>query len=102
MDMAIGVNHVMRSFPEKERQTGGICCPLLEAAICVSARIAESHQPFMRNSNELLQQANFHLTATEQLIVLAQMQGYLSYTEWDRMHDICLELRGLIFQEMHA
>jgi four helix bundle protein len=96
IDLAIAVNHVMRAFPEKERRQDSLCSQLLEAAVSVPTRIAESYEPFMRAPDELLQQARYHLTETELLLDLARYRGYMSHSERQRMAAAGEELRELL------
>lgn len=101
MDLAIAVNRVMRAFPEKERNFGGLCTQLLEAVIRIPSRVAESHEPYFRDPVELLQQAHFHLTETQSLLELSGCLGYLSGSEQARLNESCREVKELIEQQIY-
>lgn len=98
MDLAIAVNHSIREFPEQERHHQGLCDQLLQAAIRVSSRIAESHEPLTDSPVDMLLRARFHLSETEFLLDVALHLGYLTSQERLRLQESSVEIRTLINQ----
>jgi four helix bundle protein len=98
MDLAINVNHTIRKFPEQEKHFQGLCDQLLQSAIRVTSRLAESHEPLTDSPVDMLLRARVHLSETEFLLDLAMYLGYIEPEERVRIQSNCLELRDLINQ----
>jgi len=96
MDLAIAVNHVVRAFPENEKEFQGLSCQLLQAAIRIPSRIAESRQSFSYQPEEMLQMARFHLSETEFLLEVSLHLGYIPEIDWIRLADSMRDIRELI------
>jgi four helix bundle protein len=98
MDLAISINHSIRTFPEQERHFQGLCDQLLQSAIRVTSRIAESHEPLSDSPVDLLLRARFNLSETEFLLDLSLYLGYIEPEERARMQEISEDIRSLINQ----
>lgn len=98
MDLAITVNHTIRKFPDQEKHYQGLCDQLLQSAIRVTSRLAESHEPLTDSPVDMMLRARFHLSETEFLLDLAMHLGYIETEERARIQCDCLELRDLINQ----
>lgn len=96
MDLAIAVNHSIRKFPDQEKHNQGLCDQLLQAAIRVTSRIAESHEPLTDSPIDMLLRARFHLSETEFLLDVSVHLGYLDPEERNRMEESTTEIRQLI------
>lgn len=98
MDLAITVNHTIRQFPDQEKFYQGLCDQLLQSAIRVTSRVAESHEPLTDSPVDMLLRARFHLSETEFLLDLSLHLGYVEPEERARMQNMCEEVRDLINQ----
>jgi len=96
LDLAIQLSSAIRNFPESERQPGGLYSRLLETATRIPSRIAESHEPFLQNADELLNQAFYHLLEMESLLDKAAYQGYMDGDTSKPLFIHCLNLREMI------
>ena len=96
MDLAIAVNHIVRGFPDNEKEFQGLSCQLLQAAIRIPSRIAESRQCFSYQPEEMLQMARYHLSETEFLLEVSLHLGYLPEIDWLRLADSMRDIRELI------
>lgn len=100
MDLAIAVNQVIQTFPASEKIDQGIGHHLLQAAIRIPARVAESNDPFSFLQSEMLQLARYHLAEAEFLLDIALVMGYLPKTEHERLMSDVLFVRQLINQHL--
>ncbi len=96
LDLAIAVNHVIRNFPEQEKQYQGLKNQLMQAAISIPARIAESQFPLSEEQMHAMKNARFNITELDFLLDVSLYLGYLDETERKRLYENCEELRGLI------
>jgi four helix bundle protein len=96
MDLAIAVNHTIRKFPDQEKHHQGLCDQLLQSAIRVTSRIAESHEPLTDSPIDMLLRARFHLSETEFLLDVSVHLGYIEPEERFRMHEFSAEIRQLL------
>jgi len=96
MDLAISVNSVVRDFPEKEKEYQGLSCQLMQAAIRIPSRVAESYEPMLHNPDEMLQMARFHLSETEFLLDISSQLGFIQEANRIRLQECCLEIRDMI------
>jgi four helix bundle protein len=96
MDLAIAINSTVRHFPDSEKQYQGLSCQLIQAAIRIPSRIAESFEPMLHNPCEMLQMARFHLSETEFLLDISAQLGFIQQGSQERLQELCSELRVLI------
>jgi four helix bundle protein len=96
MDLAIAINSTVRDFPDSEKQYRGLSCQLLQAAIRIPSRVAESFEPMLHNPGEMLQMARFHLSETEFLLDISAQLGFVQQDNQFRLQEVCLELREQI------
>jgi len=98
MDLAIAINHSIRSFPPQEKHHQGLADQLLQASIRVTSRIAESHQPLTDSPADMLLRARFHLSETEFLLDVAYYLGYMHEDERIRLHETTVQIREMLNQ----
>ena len=96
MDLAIAINSTVRDFPDSEKQQQGLSCQLIQAAIRIPSRVAESFEPMLHNPVEMLQMARFHLSETEFLLDISAQLGFIRQSDQLRLQEVCTELRELI------
>lgn len=96
IDLAISVNQIIRSFPSSEKTEKGISSKLLQSALRVPNRIAESHGPGTDMRFDMLMLARYHLSETEFLLEFAHLVGYLSKNEHERLQSDVNHVRMLI------
>lgn len=101
IDLAISVNQIIKHFPLSERTEIGICAKLLQSALRVPNRIAESHGPGTDMRSDMLMLARYHLSETEFLLEFSLHVGYLSKNEHERLQSDVNHVRMLINKKMH-
>ena len=100
MDLAIAINHSIRTFPIQEKHHQGLCDQLLQASIRVTSRIAEAHQPLTDSPVDMFLRARFHLSETEFLLDVSRYLNYINDDERRRLQDVCQEIRDLLTKQL--
>jgi four helix bundle protein len=100
IDLAISVNQITRSFPSSEKTEKGISYQLLQSALRIPNRIAESHSPGLDMRSDMLMLARYHLSETEFLLEFSMHIGYISKLEHERLQSDVNHVRMLINKKM--
>jgi four helix bundle protein len=100
IDLAICINQITRSFPSSEKTEKGISYQLLQSALRIPNRIAESHSPGLDMRSDMLMLARYHLSETEFLLEFSMHIGYISKLEHERLQSDVNHVRMLINKKM--
>jgi four helix bundle protein len=101
VDYVIAINHIVRNFPQKEREEKGMYCQLLQAVVRITLRIVESRVPLLESELDLLIRARYHLSETEFLLDVAYHFAYIDIDERMRLNQAGKELRTLINEAIY-
>lgn len=96
MDLTIGIHHLIRKFPEKEKEANGLFNKLLDAAIRIPFRIEESWFPYFKDPEELLLQARFYIKEVLYLMNQSYERGLITYCDYFRIENTCSDVSNLI------
>jgi hypothetical protein len=96
LDLAIAVNFLIKKIPENEREPDGIYFKLMEAAIRLPFKIAESYEPYFNDPEELLSQARIYLKQIIYLVQWSYEQGYFCINDKTRLDGFCSDLNEMI------